>query len=56
MFVLDADEDAAPLDRLMDQLDLHPDDADDYDDNFSAQVNHSQSQSCGKSGGVRRFC
>lgn len=41
MFVLDTDEDAAPLDRLMDQLDLHPDDADDYEDNSSAQANNN---------------
>lgn len=32
MFVLDADEDSAPLDRLMDQLDFQPDDADDFED------------------------
>lgn len=32
MFVLDADDDSGPLDRLMDQLDFQPDDADDYED------------------------
>ncbi|XP_034242666.1 WD repeat-containing protein 81 isoform X2 [Thrips palmi] len=32
MFVLDADDDSAPLDRLMDQLDFQPDDTDDYED------------------------
>lgn len=39
MFVLDTDEDPAPLDRLMHQLDLHPDDGDDYEDMPLVQAN-----------------
>lgn len=38
MFVLDTDEDPAPLDCLMDQLDLHPDDGDDFEDAGSTQA------------------
>lgn len=38
MFVLDTDEDPAPLDCLMDQLDLHPDDGDDIEDAGAAQA------------------
>ncbi|KAK3930332.1 WD repeat-containing protein 81 [Frankliniella fusca] len=38
MFVLDTDDDPAPLDRLMHQLDLHPDDGDDCED-ATAQTN-----------------
>lgn len=39
MFVLDTDEEPAPLDHLMNQLDLHPEDGDDYEETPLPQAN-----------------